>query len=150
MSLPHHVRCSDTLTLSAVTPSTTVLSDYREQDVVSFGADVYFHEPDVDCAHQACNMSPMCIKGLVLNGKQGIPEDVRKNLGALVRFMRENVLQVEIQAQYCVFFCNYASFAAKAARAGALSAVLFKISLFTPVLSIFPSTVSFQAPSVSY
>jgi len=41
--------------------------------------------------------------------------------------MREN-LQVEMQAQCCVFLCNYASFstnsAVKAAKAGALPAVL--------------------------
>ena len=70
----------------------------------------------------------MTLHGLVLDGKQGIPEAALKNLGALVKHMTKHRDDDAMQAQCCLYLVNYASFQdsskQRAARAGAVPAVL--------------------------
>ena len=70
----------------------------------------------------------MTLHGLVLDGKQGIPEAALKNLGALVKHMTKHREDDAMQAQCCLYLVNYASFQdsskERAARAGAVPAVL--------------------------
>ena len=46
--------------------------------------------------------------GLQLDGTEGIPEDVRKNLGALVRFMRDHQVTLLYFTTYFIsYFTTY-------------------------------------------
>jgi hypothetical protein len=74
---------------------------------------------------------PMSINGVVLDGMQGLSEDIRKNLGTFVRHMRENQNDIAVQAQSCIFLAKYSAYRessrAKASKAGAMHTVWFRV-----------------------
>eukprot|EP00802_Teleaulax_amphioxeia_P008859 Tamp_08870.p1 GENE.Tamp_08870~~Tamp_08870.p1 ORF type:complete len:393 (-),score=78.88 Tamp_08870:1084-2151(-) len=100
-----------------------------ESPVRSADADVSWHG-SADGSETGASMvgSLLEINGVQLDGQTGIPQDVRSNLGAFVRYMKKSQGQPEVQAQCCVFLYNYASFRStsriKAAKAGAVDALL--------------------------
>ena len=115
---------------SAEAPHSADLSEIseanEENDSSLHPSNVSFHEGEGDSAQmlQTCALS---INGVKLDGMEGLPEEIRKNLGVFVRHMREHQHDVAVQAQACIFLANYASYRessrAKAAKAGAIHAV---------------------------